>query len=172
MSFEKKFAKRDKEEEVEEEVEELAPLDEAQVKSLLHKPQGLLDKQRDHFRSQWRPRWFVLDMETKELSYHYISSNEPRLTLRRKRRKRRKIWSHPLVAWASNPSPKRVPNLLDARFKSKTNSVTPRSISLPLVLLHPRAAGHGTWPRLAKRLDSCWYVGGIDWSGGKCRGIG
>jgi len=40
------------------------------------KKEGILYKQREVFKSQWRPRWFVLDEEVGTLSYYLFSSKE------------------------------------------------------------------------------------------------
>jgi hypothetical protein len=40
-------------------------------------PQGLLYKQRDMFFTQWRPRWFVLHLDSHVLAYHFLTANEP-----------------------------------------------------------------------------------------------
>jgi hypothetical protein len=39
-------------------------------------PQGLLYKQRNTFRTQYRPRWFVLHLDRQVLGYHYLIHNE------------------------------------------------------------------------------------------------
>mmetsp|Transcript_18144 Transcript_18144/g.28054 ORF Transcript_18144/g.28054 Transcript_18144/m.28054 type:complete len:347 (-) Transcript_18144:229-1269(-) len=40
-------------------------------------PQGLLYKQRDTFQNQWRPRLFVLHLDSQVLGYHFLSENVP-----------------------------------------------------------------------------------------------
>lgn len=39
--------------------------------------QGLLFKQRDIIRTEWAPRWFVIDVENRILKYHLITKNAP-----------------------------------------------------------------------------------------------
>ncbi len=39
--------------------------------------QGLLFKRRDIIRTEWAPRWFVVDVENRILKYHLITKNAP-----------------------------------------------------------------------------------------------
>ena len=45
--------------------------------SVLLVPQGLLFKRRNHFKVEWRPWWFILDVEDRILNYHTITKNAP-----------------------------------------------------------------------------------------------
>ena len=40
-------------------------------------PQGLLYKRRDFFKTEWLPRWFILDVTNKILNYHHITKSSP-----------------------------------------------------------------------------------------------